>query len=287
MGHRIGLREWRTLARPKILSVLKRLQRWIQDKSGIGENRDALAVLRRRVDALAALQQQHLPETLSLPWIPELPEGVSPAIHRADAMFRFPLSVSGGDWVRAASEYFGAGRELALAAKKSAPLAQSLLDFGGGYGRVGRFLAAEFPTAERWVYDPKAGAMAFQQAAWGARPWNGTPVDLVVAGSVLTHLRPRDAAAELQRMLDALRPNGLALITLHDATPETQVHSATEESALPELEDQLNPENYASVYFSAADWNRLVPAGWTYRVLPERFGGTQQILVVTRAEGEA
>jgi hypothetical protein len=151
MGHRIGLREWRTLARPKILSVLKRLQRWIQDKSGIGENRDALAVLRRRVDALAALQQQHLPETLSLPWIPELPEGVSPAIHRADAMFRFPLSVSGGDWVRAASEYFAAGRELALAAKKSAPLAQSLLDFGGGYGRVGRFLAAEFPTAERWV----------------------------------------------------------------------------------------------------------------------------------------
>jgi hypothetical protein len=108
-----------------------------------------------------------------------------------------------------------------------------------------------------------------------------------VAGSVLTHLRPRDAAAELQRMLDALRPNGLALITLHDATPKTQVHSATEESALPELEDQLNPENYASVYFSAADWNRLVPAGWTYRVLPERFGGTQQILVVTRAEGEA
>ena len=264
--------------------MLKRLQRWIQDKSGIGENRDALAVLRRRVDAVAAVLQQHLPETLSLPWVPELPEGVSPAVHRADAMFRYPLSVSGGIWTRAATEYFAAGRELAQVAKKSAPGAQSLLDFGGGYGRVGRFLAAEFPAASRWVYDPKAGAMAFQQAHWGAQPWNGDAVDLVVAGSVFTHLRPADAATELQRLLGAVRPHGSAIITLHDFSAETQVHSATEESALPELEDQLQPEAYVSVYFAASDWNRLVPKGWTYRVLPERFGGTQQIILLQRAE---
>ena len=83
--------------------MLKRLQKWVQDKSGIGENRDALALLRLRVDALAALQQQHLPELLTLPWLPPGLDGVSTAIHRADAMLRLPLSASGGGWARAAT----------------------------------------------------------------------------------------------------------------------------------------------------------------------------------------
>lgn len=272
------------MAIPKILSVLKRLQQWIQNKSGIGENRDALNVLRRRVDALAAVQQQHLPETLHLPWLPEGLDGVVTAIHRADAMFRYPLSASGGSWTRAASEYFATGRELAQVAKSESPNAQRVFDFGGGYGRVGRFLAVEFPNAERWVYDPKAAAMAFQEAQWGAKPWGGQSVDLILAGSVFTHLRPDVARVELARLCKALNPSGVLLVTLHDFSSKTEVHAATEESALPELEDQLQAENYASVYFKPSDWAALIPNGFVGKRLEARFGGTQQIIRIERAE---
>lgn len=267
--------------------MLKRLQRWIQDKTGIGENRDALDVLRHRVDALAALQQQHLPETLSLPWAPELPAGVSPLVHRADAMFRYPLSVSGGDWARAAQEYFTTGADFAEVLRSIMPAPGDVLDYGGGYGRVGRFLPAVYPSTRRWVYDPKAGAMAFQQAQWSAQPWNGQSVDLIVAGSVFTHLKPDVAQAELARLLPALNPGGVLVATLHDFVPKTAVHALTEEAALPELEDQLGPNDYVSISFSSGDWARLLPQGWTWTVRPERFGGTQQILVVTRAESAA
>jgi hypothetical protein len=275
------------LAEPKILSVLKRLQRWIQNKSGIGENRDALANLRRRVDALAAVQQQHLPEVLTLPWLPEGLVGVSPVIHRADAMFRYPLSASGGTWTRATTEYFTTGRELARVAKSLAPHAQKILDFGGGYGRVGRFLAVEFPSATRWVYDPKSAAMAFQQSQWGAEPWGGQMADFILAGSVFTHLPLDSAGPELARLCAALEPGGILLVTLHDFVPRSTVYSATEESALPELEDQLRPDTYVSVYFSPEDWNALVPSGWVSSPVPERFGGTQQIMRIQRAEREA
>ena len=275
------------MAVPKILSVLKRLQRWFQNKSGIGENRDALDVLRRRVDALAAVQQQHLPETLNLPWLPDGLGSVSTAIHRADAMFRYPLSASGGTWVRATTEYFATGRELAQVAKLASPAAASVLDFGGGYGRVGRFLALEFAHAQRWVYDPKAAAMAFQQTQWGAQPWDGQPADLIVAGSVFTHLHIDVARAELHRLCGQLTPDGVLLVTLHDFVPQTRTYAATEESALPELEDQLKPESYASVYFSQGDWAQLIPQGYRGTLRPERFGGTQQIIQIQRAESEA
>lgn len=264
--------------------MLKRLQRWIQDKSGIGENRDALDVLRRRVDALAAVQQQHLPEVLHLPWLPEGLDGISTAVHRADAMFRYPLNVSGGQWKRAAEEYFTTGRELACTAKKLAPTASSILDFGGGYGRVGRFLAHEFPAAARWVYDPKSAAMAFQQAQWGAQPWSGSKVDLIIAGSVFTHLHPDAARPTLLHLCQSLTPNGALLLTLHDFVPATRTYTTTEESSLPELEDQLDANVYASVYFSAADWLRMIPEGFQSSLCPDRFGGTQQIQFISPAE---
>lgn len=267
--------------------MLKRLQRWIQNKSGIGENRDALDVLRRRVDALAAVQQQHLPEELALPWVPEGLAGVSLAVHRADAMFRYPLSVSGGDWKRAAHEYFETGRGLAETLRRVHPAPQDLLEFGCGYGRVGRFLPSAFPESRRWAYDPKAGAVVFQQAHWGAQPWNGQPVDLIVAGSVFTHVRPERVASELHLLTQALKPGGSLVVTLHDFAPQTSVYALTEESALPELEDQLSASDYASVHFAEADWNQRVPRGFTCARIPERFGGTQQILVLKRAEPEA
>jgi SAM-dependent methyltransferase len=172
-------------------------------------------------------------------------------------MFRYPLSVSGGDWARAVQEYFTTGADFADVLRSVLPDPGDVLDYGCGYGRVGRFLPNVFPGAQRWVVDPKAGAMAFQQAQWSATPWNG------------------------------LRPGGALVATLHEFQPQTSVHALTEEAALPELEDQLDAQDYVSISFSADDWSRLIPQGWTWTLRPERFGGTQQILVLTRGESEA
>ena len=167
---------------------------------------------------------------------------------------------------------------------QSLPEAQDLLDFGCGYGRVGRFLALEFPDASRWAYDPKAGAVDFQQEHWGAQPWGGQSLDLILAGSVFTHLRPESARAELLRLTEALKPHGALVVTLHDFAGQTKVSEYTEESALPELEGPIDPRDYVTVYFSAKDWVAITPAGWSWSTRPERYGGTQQILVLKRAE---
>jgi hypothetical protein len=95
------------------------------------------------------------------------------------------------------------------------------------------------------------------------------------------------ARAELRRLCELLTPGGALLVTLHDFVPATRTYAATEESALPELEDQLKPESYASVYFSKEDWAQLIPRGYQSTLRPERFGGTQQIMQIQRAEPEA
>ena len=95
------------------------------------------------------------------------------------------------------------------------------------------------------------------------------------------------AHRELDRLCELLTPGGSLLVTLHDFVLATRTYAATEESALPELEDQLQPESYASVYFSQADWARLIPHGYRSTLRPERFGGTQQIMQIQRAEPEA
>lgn len=268
-----------------------RVKRWFQDKVGIGENRDRLAQLELRVNALAALHQVHLPEVLLLPqdaldevWA-ELPAGLrsaSTAVHRSDPMLLYPLAVSGGDWHRCVREYFQTGAETALWLREWAPDARSILDFGGGFGRVGRFLPAAFPHASRWITDPKSAAVSFQQAQWGTLPYTQEKVDLVFAGSVFTHLMPDAAHAALRTIASSLNSNGLAVLTTH-AAPTAEhdwlVHSRTEETALPELEDSLAHTAYSSVSFPDHTWIKLLEQNGFADAHQKDvlFGGTQVI----------
>ena len=274
-----------------------RVKRWLQDKVGIGENRDRLAQLELRVHALAALHQVHLPEVLLLPqealdkvWT-ELPVGLqsaSTAVHRSDPMLLYPLAVSGGDWGRCLQEYFQTGSETALWLREWAPDARSLVDFGGGFGRVGRFLPAAFPQASRWILDPKPAAVSFQQAQWGALPYAQEKVDLVFAGSVFTHLLPDAADVALRSIASSLAPNGLAVLTAHAAPTaggDWVVHSRTEETALPELEDSLARTAYSSVSFSDDAWIKLLERNGFTDVHKKDvlFGGTQVIWAARKA----
>jgi len=274
-----------------------RLKTWLQNKVGIGENRDRLNQLEARVHALAALHHLHLPEVLRLPedvlnkaWdsLPAKLQGAERGIHRSDPMLLYPLAVSGGDWNRCLTEYYQTGGHMAGVLRELAPSSQSVLDFGGGFGRVGRFLPLAFPDAARWIVDPKPQAVAFQQKAFGARELQTeTQVELVFAGSVFTHLAEGDARTALVRIFQALQPGGLAVLTAHIASPNSpswESHAWTEETALPELEDSLSKAPYSSVVVSDAAWTKLLlSVGFnSVEKTDALFGGTQAVWVARR-----
>jgi SAM-dependent methyltransferase len=274
-----------------------RLKTWLQNKVGIGENRDRLNQLEARVHALAALHHLHLPEVLRLPdevlsaaWhsLPIEFQGAERGIHRSDPMLLYPLAVSGGDWSRCLTEYYQTGAHMAEVLRQLAPASRSVLDFGGGFGRVGRFLPLAFPDAARWVVDPKPQAVAFQEKAFGARALQTqTQVELVFAGSVFTHLQPEDARTALERIYQVLQPGGRAVLTAHIASPSSpswESHPWTEETALPELEDSLSKARYSSVVVSDAAWQDLLQTvGFTsVQKTDARFGGTQAVWVARR-----
>lgn len=274
-----------------------RLKTWLQNKVGIGENRDRLNQLEARVHALAALHHLHLPEVLRLPedvlneaWhtLPAEFQGAERGIHRSDPMVLYPLAVSGGDWRRCLTEYYQTGAHMAGVLRELEPLSRSVLDFGGGFGRVGRFLPLAFPDAARWIVDPKPQAVAFQEKAFGAQvPRAEAVADLVFAGSVFTHLQPEDARTALERIYQVLQPGGLAVLTAHIATPNSpswESHPWTEETALPELEDSLSKTPYSSVVVSDAAWKELLQTvGFTsIQKTDTLFGGTQAVWVAKR-----
>jgi hypothetical protein len=223
-------------------------------------------------------------ETLALPesW------NASPsAIHRSDPMFRYPFQVHGGDTLTVLREYFATGAEAALRLQSLAPKAERILDFGGGYGRVGRYLSAAFPNAKRLVSDAKPSAVDFQIKHFGALSDDQQPVDLIFAGSVFTHLSEADFHSTLNSLLSRLTRSGLLVLTLHEFQSQRfNFHPYTEESALRELEDVLNQDAYGSVYCSEEFWNDALEQGpletWSYEILPQRFGGTQLYVVVKR-----
>jgi SAM-dependent methyltransferase len=143
-------------------------------------------------------------------------------------------------------------------------------------------LPAAFPEASRWILDPKPAAVSFQQAQWGALPYAQEKVDLVFAGSVFTHLLPDAAEVALRSIASSLAPNGLAVLTAHAAPTAGRdwvVHSRTEETALPELEDSLARTAYSSVSFSDDAWIELLKRnGFTdIHKKDVLFGGTQVI----------
>jgi SAM-dependent methyltransferase len=146
------------------------------------------------------------------------PNGVIEDISRQDQMFRDPqrylrMGRNGLDCIR-----------LAMAtAEKSA--VESVLDMGCGYGRVLRWIRAEFPDARLGACDIDQAGVDFCAATFGAHPIYGqddpadvefdTPYDLIWSGSLFTHLPPHQWDGFLALFERALAPSGLAVFTTH------------------------------------------------------------------------
>lgn len=98
-----------------------------------------------------------------------------------------------------------------------------VLDFGCGVGRSLPFLAAAFPQAEVWGFDPSAeSAASARQRAPGARVVSGwrdveeASFDCVLAANVLHHVPPDAREAELARCRTLLAPGGSLFVFEHN-----------------------------------------------------------------------
>ena len=159
-----------------------------------------------------------------------------------DEMFRVARELAHGNRDQALVDYFRAGRS---AARLFGRLLESLqdsrdrrdrrplrvLDFASGWGRVTRFFAPPSPEIELTVSDISADAVAFQREVPGvkgfvsairpeeleipedARPENG--FDVVLAGSLFTHLPESTFDPWLRRLWDLVAPGGVLAVSTH------------------------------------------------------------------------
>jgi hypothetical protein len=99
-----------------------------------------------------------------------------------------------------------------------------ILDFGGGWGRISRFFLRDTKPEFIYVADCMTNAISWLRAT--ANPCNiiqngplppinglATPLDLIYAFSVFSHLSEQCMRAWVTYFMDCLRPNGLLVFT--------------------------------------------------------------------------
>ena len=109
-----------------------------------------------------------------------------------------------------------------------------ILDLPCGYGRVLRWLKAEFPDAALGACDIDHDGVDFCAATFGAEPVYGRedpadveigqPYDLIWSGSLFTHLPPHQWASFLDLFERALAPGGLLTFTTHGRQIAERMH---------------------------------------------------------------
>lgn len=162
-------------------------------------------------------------------------DGASTEIAARDAMYAFALRSCRGAVGPARLEYFASAAEAyrladgVLRAQEAgrAEGSLSVLDFGCGHGRVGRFLTARPDTRLRAV-EADADAVAFVRerlgidavvgphdpAGWTLEAEETTTFSTILAFSVLSHLPAPRFHAWLRRWLELLRPGGLLVFSV-------------------------------------------------------------------------
>lgn len=276
----------------------KHIQRWLQDKIGIGQNRDQIKVLENKIASLSLLFEWSSGPLIQVPGrlikkiketLKEEYQSISFQINRNDAMFRYPLQVHGAMPLKILKEYFHTGAEAADYIYSFAPKAKKILDFGCGYGRVSRFLKVRFPEADLLVSDPKKSAMDFQIENLKTIADDHSPVNLIFAGSVFTHLPKKLFQNSLHELMTRLIEGGVLILTLHQFIDnEFSIYPFTEEAALTGLEDPIDSSVYGSVYCSKEFLEFCVYSHAKRNLFKcsiddsSSFGGTQQYIIIER-----
>ncbi len=222
------------------------------------------------------------------------------AVAEADEMMQVFLEQS-HDLDRATLEYFRSGANMAqtiasLIAAGAPEPGQAVLDFGSGYGRVMRFLAARFGAERFWASDVYAEGLAFQASRFGvhtllshtdpARFARDRRFRVIFSISVFTHLPAPAFDAWLRTLLDCLEPGGLLAFTVHDEAV-LNVGDAMPASGILFLRQSesrsLSTEDYGSTWVTESFLRHAatrVAAGAEVLRLPRAICDYQDLVIV-------
>ena len=139
-----------------------------------------------------------------------------------------------------------------------------ILDFGCGYGRVGRFMQATWPDAALRVCDVDFAGLAFCLAHLGMQGFRvgtepsemklGGGYDLIWVGSVVTHLDAPVINSLLTALGNALAPGGHVVFTTHGDFAMGVLQSQYFDYDLQADDTKKLPETYAATGFAYADY---------------------------------
>lgn len=164
---------------------------------------------------------------------------VSKKIHSGDGMAK------GGH-----AQYFEIGANAAWMISESMAAARlqpgevkRVLDYACGYGRVLRWLVAEYPEADVLGVDVNEKAVASIPETIGATSQVldprltaplGDPFDLIWVGSLFTHLTEKEALRVLKYLRRHLTENGVLVFTTHGTYVADRIQSREKTYNIPE-----------------------------------------------------
>lgn len=230
-------------------------------------------------------------------------------IAAGDEMLLWALERHGGDLALAEADYFADGvRIVALLRRLAAwrwgglDRVGSLLDFAAGYGRLTRLLVHELPAERIAVAEILPGALAWQRERLGVAALPSDPVpdrfvcdrtfDLVLAGSLFTHLPRAAFAGWLGRLASLVAPGGLLAFSAHDLAlrPAGEPRPAGGFLFEPHSESRaLAREEYGSTWVSEAFVRAALAEAAPDRSclrLPRAYCGFQDLYLVSAAGEE-
>jgi SAM-dependent methyltransferase len=150
-------------------------------------------------------------------------DGISGRVHYNDFMLNSTAPADVAYYLRGANEFVDILERSCKEAGRDPQSIAAILEVGCGYGRIVRELRKRMPWANVSVSDVIESAARFTAAEFGAQyvapleeavaEYNGR-FDLVYLLSVYSHLRRDMVAANLHHVSAALKPGGVAVITL-------------------------------------------------------------------------
>ena len=180
---------------------------------------------------------------------------VAGPIHPDDDM-KHPDDVDGTHYARVGRSAVAAiGQALADAGRSFADV-RSCLDMPCGYGRVLRVLVQQIAPERITACDINRQAIRFCATQFGVKTLRSTPNldrslgshDLIWCGSLVTHLDEERVARLLRSFADALRPGGVAVVSIHAYAPVAGPYAARHD----EIERALRERGHFHVPYDSA-----------------------------------
>lgn len=148
---------------------------------------------------------------------------------------------------------------------------RSVMDFPSGYGRVTRFLKAQFPSANITVSEIQPQALNFCESEFSAKPVASNEdfsklsldkkFDLIWCGSLFTHIDEK-SAIELLKFFDSiLEADGLCVFTAHGATPLKWIQEKSNTYGLPEESQQELLSQFQLKEYGYGNYSNVVGYG--------------------------